>query len=696
MRKRFLKGMLGVFLICIVFFGVSGKTVEAAQTCDVYVKGYELYGEIQTILDETNRVREEKGIAPLKIDWELTKIAMQRAAECAVEYNSDHSRPNGEECYEAWTDAGYPSGYKKAENEAYGYGVSADDIAQAWINSSDHYASMINANYKSIGIGGFYQSGGTYFWVQEFSSKAASNSSIPYTTNQLATHKVEIDSTVGNFFFGDDKGSIGSSTVFGVGETRQIRLYRWAFASGTGAGKPTWFTNLKWSSSNSSIVGIEASTGSLTVKNAGGPITITCETTAGANGLYRRLQLNNLYSKKLMTDVVVTGIDSTYPYTGSAVVPNFKLSFKNQTLSNGTDYTYTITNNTGVGTAQITITGLGDYSGEIQKTFYIKKLDAEDKAIITMDTRKQGANETTQAYLEDVVHVTFEGRTLTLEKDYWLDGVFHNEKYDYYSFRVEYKFHYGGGYQNVRTMNAFSISPIADQQYTGKVIQPSISLGSPAGYSVRGMQEGVTHSVTWKNNIEAGTAEVILKGNGINYVGEISQTFKIVKPAKVKITFNANGGKVSTESKKITKGSQIGSLPKPTRKGYKFKGWYTKKTNGTKVTTSKTFSKKTTLYAQWSKITVKKASLKKLTVGKKSLKVTFNKVSGAAGYQIRYSTKSDMSGAKTVTVSGTSKTIKKLTKKKQYYVQVRAYKKDSAGKKVYGKWSTKMVSKKIK
>ena len=65
------------------------------------------------------------------------------------------------------------------------------------------------------------------------------------------------------------------------------------------------------------------------------------------------------------------------------------------------------------------------------------------------------------------------------------------------------------------------------------------------------------------------------------------------------------------------------------------------------------------------------------------------KVSGAKGYQITYATNSKFTkGKKNVDMKSTSKTITKLKKGNTYYVKVRAYKKDSAGKKVYGKYSS--------
>ena len=68
-----------------------------------------------------------------------------------------------------------------------------------------------------------------------------------------------------------------------------------------------------------------------------------------------------------------------------------------------------------------------------------------------------------------------------------------------------------------------------------------------------------------------------------------------------KVTFNANGGKVSTKSKKVTTSLAYGTLPKPTRNNHTFKGWYTAKTGGTKITTDTKvkLTKNQTLYAQW-------------------------------------------------------------------------------------------------
>ena len=74
-------------------------------------------------------------------------------------------------------------------------------------------------------------------------------------------------------------------------------------------------------------------------------------------------------------------------------------------------------------------------------------------------------------------------------------------------------------------------------------------------------------------------------------------------------------------------------------------------------------------------------------VSKKTVKITWNKVKTAKGYQIKYSTKKNMTGAKTITSSSLSKKITKLQSGKKYYFKVRAYK-TLDGSRIYGGWSS--------
>ena len=67
------------------------------------------------------------------------------------------------------------------------------------------------------------------------------------------------------------------------------------------------------------------------------------------------------------------------------------------------------------------------------------------------------------------------------------------------------------------------------------------------------------------------------------------------------VTFNANGGTVSENSRIVYFGTAIGSLPVPKRDYYTFQGWFTSAEGGKRVTDTTVFSSATdtAIYAQW-------------------------------------------------------------------------------------------------
>lgn len=158
---------------------------------------------------------------------------------------------------------------------------------------------------------------------------------------------------------------------------------------------------------------------------------------------------------------------------------------------------------------------------------------------------------------------------------------------------------------------------------------------------------------------------------------------------KYTVTFDKNGGNdVSKNSITVEKGKKLGELPTARRKGYVLAGWYTAKTGGVKITPDMKADKNQTAYAHWQKVTKPKKAGKPSLKSKKSgqLMVSYKKVSGVKGYEICYSLKKNFKGAKKLTTSKTKLTIKKLKKKKIYYVRVCAYKLDSTGGKIYGSY----------
>ena len=157
-----------------------------------------------------------------------------------------------------------------------------------------------------------------------------------------------------------------------------------------------------------------------------------------------------------------------------------------------------------------------------------------------------------------------------------------------------------------------------------------------------------------------------------------------------KITYKLNKGKNNASNPSTYYGKKV-TLKNPSRKGYAFAGWYTDAKFKKKITSISSSAKSDyVLYAKWTKVKVAKASLTSAKNSKsKQILMKYKKVSGAKGYEISYST--DKKFKKAVTKKNTAKTsytISKLKKGKTYYVRIRAYKVDSTGKKVYGKYSS--------
>lgn len=78
--------------------------------------------------------------------------------------------------------------------------------------------------------------------------------------------------------------------------------------------------------------------------------------------------------KGFVTEAYTTLSKTSYEYDGKAKTPTVKITYGGKTLKKGTDYTVKYTNNKKVGTAKVTITGKGNYTGTLTKTFKITKI----------------------------------------------------------------------------------------------------------------------------------------------------------------------------------------------------------------------------------------------------------------------------------------------------------------------------------
>lgn len=240
------------------------------------------------------------------------------------------------------------------------------------------------------------------------------------------------------------------------------------------------------------------------------------------------------------------------------------------------------------------------------------------------------------------------------------------------------------------------------QNYTSQITEKTVL--SLKGFTLTSKNPDIL-SVSSNGTIKglkAGTATLNLT---CNTSSRLSATFqiKVTDASSRTVKLNANGGSFSktssagTKTITVTYGKKYGSLPAAYRKGYILKGWYTRKSGGTKVTSSSKVTiargKTQNLYAQWTRVTVKKLSAPKAKKqSSDKITVSWKKLSGVKGYEILCSTSKKFTSNTTqklqISSSRSSAAFSGLKKGTTYYFKIRAYKTDSLGKKVYGAYST--------
>ncbi|WP_287612371.1 Ig-like domain-containing protein [Ruminococcus sp.] len=108
----------------------------------------------------------------------------------------------------------------------------------------------------------------------------------------------------------------------------------------------------------------------------------------------------------------VTLSTSTYAYDDKAKTPSVTVKVGGKTLKKDTDYTVSYSNNTKVGTAKVTITGKGNYTGSVSKTYSIKN-NFKKATISGISNKSYTGKNITQS-----ITVKYNGKTLKKGTDY--------------------------------------------------------------------------------------------------------------------------------------------------------------------------------------------------------------------------------------------------------------------------------------
>ena len=341
---------------------------------------------------------------------------------------------------------------------------------------------------------------------------------------------------------------------------------------------------------------------------------------------------NFTITKRAMAGGTVS-VASSVSFTGSNITPSVTVKVAGRTLTNGTDYTVSYSNNKNVGTASVYVYGKGNYSGSLSAKFdivpakqQIQKLETKYKGFYIDWAQKGSATGYEVQYATNSNFTGAKKTTITNNKTdkTTVSKLYANKTY-YVRVRsytnVNGKVYYGAwsDIKSIKTANSditkATVSGISTKAFTGKAITQNVTV--KVGNTV--LKNGTDYTVSYSNNKKVGKATVKITGKG-KYGGVITKTFKI-NPAKQEI--------------------------------------------------------------------------QKLTAKSKAFFVDWAQKGSATGYEIQYATNSKFTGAKKVTITNnkTDKTtVSKLSANKKYYVRVRSYT-TVKGTKYYGAWSaTKTVT----
>lgn len=262
--------------------------------------------------------------------------------------------------------------------------------------------------------------------------------------------------------------------------------------------------------------------------NAGtGTITIT------GKGIYGGSVKKTFTIKKLGISATAVSGTGNKVYTGSVIKPVPAVKVGGRTLKNGTDFTVSYKNNTEPGTATLSVTGKGNYSGSVSKTFKITARAINDVEVTVPDTVFTGVQ-----VRPDVV-VSYGNYQFINNSDYTLSFK-DNVNIGTASVVVTGKNHLSGSRTVTFPIEKADISSteiaVKNATFTGSAVKSAVDvrLGNVT------LKEGTHYTLSYKNNVNAGTAQVTVSGKG-SLEGAVTKNFTISKADISKASISASG-----------------------------------------------------------------------------------------------------------------------------------------------------------
>ena len=234
---------------------------------------------------------------------------------------------------------------------------------------------------------------------------------------------------------------------------------------------------------------------------------------------------NYVAKLKSISKVKVSSLKNSYTYTGKKIKPVITVKYGGTTLKKWTDYTLKYSHIVKIGTSTITIKGKGKYTGTKIVTYKIVPIKISKVKVSGI----KDSYVYTGKKIKPEITLTYGSMKLKKGKDYTLK------------------------YRSTVNKGTASVTITGKGRFTGKkVIRYSIKARSIRKATIKGfknylsyngyektqslkltfkgrtLKQGTDYTLSYKNNVNRGTATVVIKGKG-NFRKSVTKDFHIVR-----------------------------------------------------------------------------------------------------------------------------------------------------------------------